>query len=107
MNLIWIHLDSLVAESAEDLKISIEGKIQQKLECRPHADMRYMMLKQEEIKKAAQPVRQVVQLERVVNSYKPVANHKHNVWKFSSSIIVFHLTFDLMLLIFVDRVRRA
>ena len=38
-----------------------------------------MLLKQEEIKKAAQPVRQVVQLDRVVNSYKPVANHKVNV----------------------------
>jgi transcription initiation factor TFIIF subunit beta len=66
-------------ESADDLKISVEGKIQQKLECRPHADNKYMMLKQEEIKKAAQPERQVVRLSGVVNSYKPIANHKHNI----------------------------
>ncbi|CAG7784799.1 unnamed protein product [Allacma fusca] len=66
-------------ESTDDLKISVEGKIQQKLECRPHADNKYMMLKQEEIKKAAQPERQVVRLSGVVNSYKPIANHKHNI----------------------------
>lgn len=63
----------------QGMKICMEGKIQQKLECRPHADTKYMMLKQEEIKKAAQPVRQVMRLQGVVNSYKPVSNHKNNI----------------------------
>ena len=42
------------ADSRDPMKICMEGKIQQKLECRPHADVKYMMLKQDEIKKAAQ-----------------------------------------------------
>ena len=75
--LIWRFF--VAAEGNEPMKISVEGKIQQKLECRPHADNNYMMLKKDEIKKAAQPVRQVKQLSQVVMSYKPVANHQHNV----------------------------
>lgn len=38
-----------------------------------------MRLKAETFRKAAQPVRKVQQLERTVQNYKPVSNHKHNV----------------------------
>lgn len=57
----------------------MEGRIVQKLECRPYADNCYMKLKLESIRKASVPTRQVQQLDRVVQSYKPVSDHKHNV----------------------------
>lgn len=55
------------------------GKVHQKLECRPVYDTNYMKLKMTAIHKASQPVRQVQQLDRVVQSYKPVSDHKNNV----------------------------
>jgi transcription initiation factor TFIIF subunit beta len=56
------------------------GKIQQRLECRPLvSDLSYIHLKRDEIKRATQPVRSVKQLTGVVNNYKPVADHKHNI----------------------------
>ena len=70
------NLDSVVPETE---KLTLEGKIQQKLECRPYADKGYMRLKAETFRKAAQPARQVQQLDRIVQNYKPVANHKHNI----------------------------
>ncbi|XP_031784879.1 general transcription factor IIF subunit 2 [Nasonia vitripennis] len=60
-------------------KLSMEGKIVQKLECRPHADNTYMKLKLESIKKASIPQRQVQQLQRAVQNFKPVSDHKHNI----------------------------
>lgn len=59
----------------------MEGKIVQKLECRPYADNCYMKLKLDSIRKASQPARQVKQLDRVVQAYKPVSDHKNNVRK--------------------------
>lgn len=38
-----------------------------------------MKLKFESIKKASVPQRQVQQLDRVVQNFKPVSDHKHNV----------------------------
>lgn len=38
-----------------------------------------MKLKEESIKKASIPKRQVQQLDRVVQNFKPVSDHKHNV----------------------------
>ena len=43
------------------------------------ADEDYMKLKLESFRKAHTPVRLVKQLDKVVQSYKPVANHKHLV----------------------------
>lgn len=68
--------DSVIPESE---KLYMEGKIVQKLECRPYADNCYMKLKLQSIKKAAMPARQVQQLDKIVNTYKPVSDHKHNV----------------------------
>lgn len=59
----------------------MEGRIVQKLECRPYADNCYMKLKLESIRKASQPLRQVKPLEKIVPTYKPVSDHKHNVKK--------------------------
>lgn len=43
------------------------------------ANASYMKLKRDCLIKAAQPTRVVKQLDRVVQSYKPVSDHKHNV----------------------------
>ncbi|KDR23184.1 general transcription factor IIF subunit 2 [Zootermopsis nevadensis] len=68
--------DSVVPETE---KLSMEGRIVQKLECRPYADSCYMKLKVETIRKASVPVRQVQQLDRIVQNFKPVSDHKHNI----------------------------
>lgn len=70
------NTDSVVPESE---KLCLEGKIVQKLECRPYADSCYMKLKLESIKKASLPTRKVKQLDRIVQNYKPVSDHKHNI----------------------------
>lgn len=43
------------------------------------ADDHYMKMKLESFRKAHQPIRFVKQLDRVVQNYKPVANHKNLV----------------------------
>lgn len=63
----------------ETEKLYMEGRIVQKLECRPYADNCYMKLKLESIRKACIPARQVKPLEKIVPTYKPVSDHKHNV----------------------------
>lgn len=68
--------DAVVPESE---KLYMEGRIVQKLECRPYADNTYYKLKSESIRKASMPQRQVQQLDRIVQNFKPVSDHKHNV----------------------------
>ncbi|KAK4879415.1 hypothetical protein RN001_007561 [Aquatica leii] len=71
-----VSTDSVVPETE---KLFMEGRIVQKLECRPYADNCYMKLKLESIRKASVPVRQVKQLDRIVQNYKPVSDHKNNI----------------------------
>lgn len=68
--------DSVIPETE---KLFMEGRIVQKLECRPYADTCYMKLKLESIRKASVPFRQVKQLDKVVQTFKPVSNHKNNI----------------------------
>lgn len=68
--------DAIVPETE---KLFMEGRIVQKLECRAYADDCYMKLKLESIKRASVPQRQVQQLDRVVQNFKPVSDHKHNI----------------------------
>lgn len=63
----------------ESEKLCLEGHIVQKLECRPQADKTYMNLKKDSIRRASVPIRQVQHLDRVVQNYKPVNNHKNNI----------------------------
>lgn len=74
--------DAVVPESE---KLYMEGRIVQKLECKPYADTTYYKLKSESIRKASIPQRQVQQLDRIVQNFKPVSDHRHNV----SSILYF------------------
>ncbi|CAF4757068.1 unnamed protein product [Pieris macdunnoughi] len=67
--------DSVVPESE---KLYMEGRIVQKLECKPFADSIYYKLKSESIRKASMPQRQVQQLDKIVQNFKPVSDHKHN-----------------------------
>ncbi|RZC39687.1 general transcription factor IIF subunit 2 [Asbolus verrucosus] len=68
--------DAVIPETE---KLYMEGKIVQKLECRPYADNCYMKLKLESIRKASLPTRKVKQLDKIVTSYKPVSDHKNNI----------------------------
>lgn len=63
----------------ESEKLFMEGRIVQKLECRPYADNCYMKMKLESIRKASQPARQLKSLEKIVQTFKPVSDHKHNI----------------------------
>lgn len=63
----------------EGEKLFMEGRIVQRLECRPLGDNAYMKMKLESIRKASQPARQVKSLEKIVHNFKPVSDHKHNI----------------------------
>lgn len=87
-----MYFNYFVAGKSDDIvpeteKLFMEGQIVQKLECRPIADPCYMQLKRESIRKASQPVRKVQSLGRVVHTFKPVSDHKHNV-------IIFYIYFN-------------
>lgn len=66
-------------DSTESEKLFMEGRIVQRLECRPYADSIYMHLKRESIRKAAVPERKVQSLDKIVQNFKPVSDHKHNI----------------------------
>lgn len=70
------NTDAVIPESE---KLYMEGRIVQKLECRPYADTTYYKLKSESIRKASMPQRQVQQLDRIVQNFKPVSDHKYNI----------------------------
>ncbi|KAF2878890.1 hypothetical protein ILUMI_27281 [Ignelater luminosus] len=59
--------------------LRMEGKIIQKLDCSPYADDNYMKLKSDSIRKAAMSARQTQHLNKIVQTYKPVSDHQHNI----------------------------
>lgn len=69
-------------------KLYMEGRIVQKLECRPIADTCYMKLKLESIRKASEPQRRVQPIDKIVQNYKPVKDHAHNVRQAASNILL-------------------
>ncbi|XP_054743564.1 general transcription factor IIF subunit 2 [Anastrepha obliqua] len=64
---------------SEAEKLYMEGRIVQKLECRPIADNCYMQLKLESIRKASVPQRKVQPIDKIVQNFKPVKDHAHNI----------------------------
>ncbi|KAM9397481.1 general transcription factor IIF subunit 2 isoform 2-T2 [Salvelinus alpinus] len=67
------------SESSKD-RISLEGLVVQRAECRPAASENYMKLKRLQIEELSKPVRLSQQLEKAVTTnYKPVANHSYNL----------------------------
>ncbi|XP_070998172.1 general transcription factor IIF subunit 2-like isoform X3 [Oncorhynchus clarkii lewisi] len=61
-------------------RISLEGLVVQRAECRPAVSENYMKLKRLQIEELSKPVRLSQQLEKAVTTnYKPVANHSYNL----------------------------
>jgi len=61
-------------------KMSMEGKVVQRAECRPIQSKTYMDIKKEAISKAGEPIRRVMRLDKHVStSYKPISNHASNI----------------------------
>ncbi|XP_005213654.1 general transcription factor IIF subunit 2 isoform X1 [Bos taurus] len=70
---------TVFTESSSD-KLSLEGIVVQRAECRPAANENYMRLKRLQIEESSKPVRLSQQLDKVVTTnYKPVANHQYNI----------------------------
>ncbi|XP_053687068.1 general transcription factor IIF subunit 2-like [Sabethes cyaneus] len=74
---VFSHSDPAVALQPEAERF--EGRIVKRLECRPYDDNCYMKMKLDSIRKASQPRRQTKSLEKIVNNFKPISNHKHNI----------------------------
>ena len=60
-------------------KLSLEGKVQQRAECRPINNKTYMNLKKDSIIRAIEPTRKAMTLKAPVVNYKPVSNHAANL----------------------------
>ncbi|XP_078246816.1 general transcription factor IIF subunit 2 isoform X2 [Pogona vitticeps] len=61
-------------------KLSLEGIVVQRAECRPAASENYMKLKRLQIEESSKPVSWTMQLDKAVTTnYKPVANHQYNI----------------------------
>jgi len=59
-----------------EYKVAIEGKVIQRAECRPVNDDNYMALKRLRMEIGNKPRKEVVQLKRPVQNYKPKAIHE-------------------------------
>jgi transcription initiation factor TFIIF subunit beta len=74
-----VFSQTVESERTDKDKIYMEGKIVEKLECRPYADKAYMTMKARSIKIASMPKQSVKQLDSVVTNFKPISDHKHNI----------------------------
>ncbi|GCC21627.1 hypothetical protein chiPu_0020102 [Chiloscyllium punctatum] len=61
-------------------KLTFEGVVVQRAECRPAVNESYMRLKRQQIEESSKPFRLSLQLDKAVTTnYKPVANHQYNI----------------------------
>uniref|UniRef100_A0A6B2FC35 General transcription factor IIF subunit 2 n=2 Tax=Bothriechis TaxID=44726 RepID=A0A6B2FC35_BOTNI len=68
------------SDSSNNEKLSLEGIVVQRAECRPAANESYMKLKRLQIEESSKPVSWTMQLDKAVTTnYKPVANHQYNI----------------------------
>nr|pir transcription initiation factor TFIIF small chain - fruit fly (Drosophila melanogaster) (fragments) [Drosophila melanogaster] len=67
-----VSLSLTPAVLALDPEEYMEGRIVQKLECRPIADNCYMKLKLESIRKASEPQRRVQPIDKIVQNFKNI-----------------------------------
>lgn len=70
---------AVYSETNDTKKLTLEGVVVQKGECRPQATKDYMSLKQENFRRVQQPQRSVMKLDKAVVSYKPVSMHVNEV----------------------------
>lgn len=76
---VFSHVIPAATAKDESEKLYMEGRIVQKLECRPVADTSYMKLKMDSFKKAAVPQKKVQAIDKIVQNFKPVKDHRHNI----------------------------
>ena len=69
-------------------RLAVEGKVVQRAECRPISNNVYLSIKREALLKLTTEVRKTVQLEKVHNAYKPVANHAFNKMHQVSNLVI-------------------
>ncbi|KAK6309828.1 hypothetical protein J4Q44_G00197090 [Coregonus suidteri] len=70
---------AVFTETSAD-KISLEGIVVQRAECRPAVNQNYMKLKKLQIEVSTKPQRLTEQMDKAVtNNFKPVSNHVANV----------------------------
>lgn len=62
-------------------RLSVEGRIVKKAECRPPDSLSYLKMKQEHIVKRITPVRKVIQIDKAAVKYKPVSVHEEDVMR--------------------------
>ncbi|XP_077988000.1 general transcription factor IIF subunit 2-like [Glandiceps talaboti] len=68
------------SSTSTNTKVTLEGKVIQRAECRPFRTDSFLRLKKTSIELAHKPTRSVQQLDRAVTtSYKPVKDHKSNI----------------------------
>eukprot|EP00088_Acartia_fossae_P071011 TRINITY_DN9653_c0_g1_i11.p1 TRINITY_DN9653_c0_g1~~TRINITY_DN9653_c0_g1_i11.p1 ORF type:complete len:288 (-),score=63.36 TRINITY_DN9653_c0_g1_i11:300-1163(-) len=60
-------------------KVQMEGRVVQRAECAPIQSQSYMNIKKEAIAKAGEPVRKVMQIQKHVQAYRPIAKHAHDI----------------------------
>ncbi|XP_038658618.1 general transcription factor IIF subunit 2 isoform X2 [Scyliorhinus canicula] len=61
-------------------KLTFEGVVVQRAECRPAVNESYMRLKRQQIEESSKPFRLSLQLDKAVTTnYKPVSNHQYNI----------------------------
>ncbi|ESO05129.1 hypothetical protein HELRODRAFT_78102 [Helobdella robusta] len=58
---------------------AIEGKVVHRCECRPCINETYMQMNRKRIEEGNKPERQIIQLTKAQNNYKPKANHEANI----------------------------
>ncbi|OTF84143.1 general transcription factor IIF subunit 2-like protein, partial [Euroglyphus maynei] len=78
------HQTLAIFSQDENGKLSLEGQVVQKGECRPIGDAHYMNLKKETIRRASQPTKIVQKLDRAINNFKPINIHRSEVERIHS-----------------------
>lgn len=62
-------------------RLSIEGRVVKRAECRPPASNSYLKMKIAQISKSGQPKKQVLQMEKAAVKFKPVAAHAEDMMR--------------------------
>ena len=60
-------------------KVAVEGKVMQRAECKPMINKRYMQLKKTQVELLNKPEKKLIQLDKIVQNYKPRAYHVHDI----------------------------
>ncbi|VDP41093.1 unnamed protein product [Heligmosomoides polygyrus] len=62
-------------------RLSIEGRVVKRVECRPPATSGYLKMKIAQISNSGQPKKQVLQMEKAAVKFKPVAAHAEDMMR--------------------------